>query len=247
MGALSGPLAISGHIRDASGQPIVFARVDLHGGARGIRFTGLTGTYSFQVEKGNYELKVSGACMFTPARVDIDDLKANAVHDVAASPGCVAITATQSNVNPTGSQITLRQGGTDLGTTYVRAEQRSSPADAATRLLQIVAEQPAAARNLTIAGNPAIERQTLVNLPGPGAENEGPQGTPAGPFLALTTAIVVGKEVFGAVNPSGKLPITFPASVNDLPHPVIAQPPDSTTPFPVDCSEGFNVGYKWYD
>ena len=53
--------------------------------------------------------------------------------------------------------------------------------------------------------------------------------------------------LFGAVNPSGKLPITFPASVNDLPRPVIATPPDSTTPFPVDYSEGFNVGYKWYD
>ena len=53
--------------------------------------------------------------------------------------------------------------------------------------------------------------------------------------------------LFGAVNPSGKLPITFPASVDQLPHPVIATPPDSTTPFPVDYSEGFNVGYKWYD
>jgi hypothetical protein len=245
MGALSGPLAISGHIRDASGQPIVFARVDLHGGARGIRFTGLTGTYSFQVEKGNYELKVSGACMFTPARVDIDDLKANAVHDVAASPGCVAITATQSNVNPTGSQITLRQGGTDLGTTYVRAEQRSSPADAATRLLQIVAEQPAAARNLTIAGNPAIERQTLVNLPGPGAENEGPQGTPAGPFLALTTAIVVGKEVvrFESQLPANADAATIalffetgrnftPVNIADLHGPPLAPVPVAKNPLP---------------
>jgi beta-glucosidase len=53
--------------------------------------------------------------------------------------------------------------------------------------------------------------------------------------------------LFGAVNPSGKLPITFPASVADLPHPTIATPPDSTTPFPVNYSEGFNVGYKWYD
>jgi beta-glucosidase len=53
--------------------------------------------------------------------------------------------------------------------------------------------------------------------------------------------------LFGAVNPSGKLPITFPASVDQLPHPAIATPPDSTTPFPVDYSEGFNVGYKWYD
>ncbi len=53
--------------------------------------------------------------------------------------------------------------------------------------------------------------------------------------------------LFGAVNPSGKLPITFPAGVDQLPRPAIATPPDATTPFPVDYSEGFNVGYKWYD
>jgi beta-glucosidase len=53
--------------------------------------------------------------------------------------------------------------------------------------------------------------------------------------------------LFGAVNPSGKLPITFPASVNQLPRPAIAQPPDGVTPFPVSYFEGFNVGYKWYD
>jgi len=53
--------------------------------------------------------------------------------------------------------------------------------------------------------------------------------------------------LFGNVNPSGKLPITFPASVADLPHPAIATPPDSSTPFAVDYSEGFNAGYKWFD
>ncbi len=53
--------------------------------------------------------------------------------------------------------------------------------------------------------------------------------------------------LFGAVNPSGKLPITFPASVSQLPRPVIPQPPDGVTPFPVNYFEGFNVGYKWYD
>jgi beta-glucosidase len=53
--------------------------------------------------------------------------------------------------------------------------------------------------------------------------------------------------LFGNVNPSGKLPITFPASVNDLPRPVVPTPPDGYTPFPVDYTEGLNVGYKWYD
>lgn len=53
--------------------------------------------------------------------------------------------------------------------------------------------------------------------------------------------------LFGKANPSGKLPITFPASVSQLPRPSIPQPPDNTTPFPVNYSEGFNVGYKWFD
>jgi beta-glucosidase len=53
--------------------------------------------------------------------------------------------------------------------------------------------------------------------------------------------------LFGVVNPSGKLPITFPASVADLPHPIIASPPGQNTTFPVPYTEGFNVGYKWYD
>jgi len=53
--------------------------------------------------------------------------------------------------------------------------------------------------------------------------------------------------LFGKTNPSGKLPITFPASVDQLPRPTIPQPPDNVTPFPVNYFEGFNVGYKWYD
>lgn len=54
--------------------------------------------------------------------------------------------------------------------------------------------------------------------------------------------------LFGMVNPSGKLPITFPARVDDLPRPTIGAPSDSTAPFDVDYTiDGFNVGYKWFD
>jgi len=54
--------------------------------------------------------------------------------------------------------------------------------------------------------------------------------------------------LFGSVNPSGKLPITFPASVNDLPRPVIPGWPNPTSQFNVDYTvEGLAVGYKWFD
>ncbi len=53
--------------------------------------------------------------------------------------------------------------------------------------------------------------------------------------------------LFGAVNPSGKLPITFPVSASDLPRPVIDMPPNDTTIFPVNYAEGFLVGYKWFE
>jgi len=54
--------------------------------------------------------------------------------------------------------------------------------------------------------------------------------------------------LFGVTNPSGKLPITFPASVSQLPRPSIPQPNADGSPFAVDYTiEGYNVGYKWYD
>lgn len=60
-------------------------------------------------------------------------------------------------------------------------------------------------------------------------------------------AEAIANILFGSVNPSGKLPITFPASVNDLPRPVIPGSPNGTTQFLVNYTERFNVGYKWFD
>jgi beta-glucosidase len=73
----------------------------------------------------------------------------------------------------------------------------------------------------------------------------------------------------GAVNPTGKLAVTFPKSDGDLPHPNLIQPPPGSLPdfnhlvaddsnifnvlfqplpaFQINYNEGLKVGYKWYD
>jgi beta-glucosidase len=54
--------------------------------------------------------------------------------------------------------------------------------------------------------------------------------------------------LFGRVNPSGHLPVTFPASESQLPRPV--RPGTGLADkqmFSIDYSEGAAVGYKWFD
>jgi beta-glucosidase len=73
-------------------------------------------------------------------------------------------------------------------------------------------------------------------------------------------ADAVANILFGDVNPSAKLPMTFPVSIADLPHTTVVQPPPTakeivagfhtklTKPtFEVHYDEGLKVGYKWYD
>jgi beta-glucosidase len=68
----------------------------------------------------------------------------------------------------------------------------------------------------------------------------------------------VANILFGDVNPSAKLPMTFPRSVDDIPHPKLVTPPpanrqpghenaDAKPTFEVHYDEGLKVGYKWYD
>jgi len=73
-------------------------------------------------------------------------------------------------------------------------------------------------------------------------------------------ADAVANVLFGNVNPSGKLPMTFPKSEADLPHTTVIQPPPHSqgaspvmrmegakASFSVHYDEGLKVGYKWYD
>ena len=66
-------------------------------------------------------------------------------------------------------------------------------------------------------------------------------------------ADAVANILFGDVNPSAKLPMTFPRSEADVPHPKLLTPPpgkradESKPSFEVHYDEGLKVGYKWYD
>ncbi len=83
-------------------------------------------------------------------------------------------------------------------------------------------------------------------------------------YPGIKGADAIANIIFGDVNPSGKLPMTFPASEAQLPHAEIAKQPPAgpndmkpifpgapfkvnTRQFEVDYKEGAKVGYKWYE
>jgi beta-glucosidase len=55
----------------------------------------------------------------------------------------------------------------------------------------------------------------------------------------------IARLLFGDANPSGKLPVSFPKSLADVPANTTAQWPGNGTN--VQYSEGLKVGYRWYD
>ena len=58
------------------------------------------------------------------------------------------------------------------------------------------------------------------------------------------TGAAMAALIFGQVDPSGKLPVTFPASLSQVPAQTTAQWPGTATG--VDYSEGVDIGYRWY-
>jgi len=58
---------------------------------------------------------------------------------------------------------------------------------------------------------------------------------------------VIARVLFGDVNPSGKLPVTFPRSIDQTPSgPITLGPADAVGPTDT-FTEGLLVGYRWYD
>jgi beta-glucosidase len=114
-------------------------------------------------------------------------------------------------------------------------------------------QQVAAANPKTIV---VVESGTAITMPW--IDNVG--GVLEAWYAGSKGADAVANILFGDVNPSAKLPMTFPKSVDDLPHPKLAVPPPggmgdevsrkpelAKATFSVNYDEGVKVGYKWYD
>jgi beta-glucosidase len=114
-------------------------------------------------------------------------------------------------------------------------------------------EQVAAANPRTIV---VLETGTAVTMPWADKVS----GIVEAWYAGSKGADAVANILFGDVNPSAKLPMTFPRSEADLPHPKLVTPPPGATgraavmrtgeakpTFSVKYDEGLKVGYKWYD
>jgi beta-glucosidase len=64
-------------------------------------------------------------------------------------------------------------------------------------------------------------------------------------YPGQTSGTSLARVLFGQTDPGGHLPVTFPASLSEVPASTTAQFPGNGTT--VQYSEGIDVGYRWYD
>jgi len=160
------------------------------------------------------------------------------------------------------AQVTFDDGGN-----LPRAAQVAAAAEVAMVFVHQHATEGSDVRNLSLPHNQnaiiaaiaAANPHCIVVL-----ENGGPVTMPwidnvsavlEAWYPGIRGAEALGNIVFGDVNPTGKLPVTFPGSEADLPHPTVAGtqyvPAQNVEtkfpPFDVNYDEGLKVGYKWFE
>ncbi len=157
-----------------------------------------------------------------------------------ADPAAAAALARQSDVAIVFAYQWMSEG-TDL-------EDLSLPENQDALIAQVAAANP---RTIVV-----LETGTAVVMPW--VDKVG--GVLEAWYAGSKGADAVADVLFGDVNPGAKLPLTFPRSVADLPHPTLIKPPapvggagqevkpeDAKAIFSVHYDEGVKVGYKWYD
>jgi beta-glucosidase len=103
-------------------------------------------------------------------------------------------------------------------------------------------------QNQLIADVAAVNPHTIVVLDTGSAVTMPWLGSVAGVlegwYPGQSDGTAIAALLFGDVNPSGKLPVSFPKSLNDVPANTAAQWPGQNNQ--VQYSEGVDIGYRWY-
>ena len=165
---------------------------------------------------------------------------ANVQFNSGSNPGSAAALARQSDIAIVFAHQWMSEG-MDLPTLSLPDNQDA------------LIEQVAAANPRTIV---VLETGTAVTMPWVDKVS----GIAEAWYAGSDGANAVANVLFGDVNPSAKLPMTFPRSEADLPHPHLVIPPPGAQgkeavmrtgvampTFSVHYDEGLKVGYKWYD
>jgi beta-glucosidase len=213
-------------------------------------------------QTGTYVFGFTAATIYSPVTVSIDGvallrnagtppvstytasvhLKAGTTHRLTISGPASALTwATPDVVQPKIDAAVTAASNAKTAVVVVADNQESEAADRATLALPSAQD---ALIDAVAAANPhtvvVVEAGAAVAMPWlakvPGVLDQWYAGQTDGASLAAV--------LFGAVNPSGHLPVTFPASLS-------ATPVSSPIRFPgvkgkVHYTEGRNVGYRWW-
>ena len=231
--------------------------------------TGFGGTYTGTLtapETGTYVLAFQNPCgCYSSVDLSLDG------QELLANPGTPPVSTYSVGVNLVAGQtytLQLSGGGESANLSW------ATPSDLAPGISQAVAAAKSASSAVVVVSDDteteATDRPSL-NLPS--AQNElisavaaaNPHtvvvvnaGAPvAMPWLSQVASVVdawypgesngtaLAAVLFGAVDPSGHLPVTFPADLSQVPASTPAQFPGVNGK--VLYSEGINVGYRYYD
>jgi beta-glucosidase len=232
--------------------------------ASGTPFGGsYTGTLTAP-ETGTYVLAITNPCgCYTPTYLSLDG------RQILDDPGTPPVSTYSVAVNLTaGQQYTLAISGASNALTW------GTPSALAPGITAAVNAARSASRVVVIASDDTeTEAADRLSLNLPSAQDELISAVAAAnrhtavvinagapvamPWLGQVGAVLdawypgqssgtsVARVLFGTVNPSGHLPVTFPTSLSQIPTANPAQFPGVNGQ--VQYSEGVQVGYRWYD
>ena len=231
--------------------------------------TGFGGTYTGTLtapETGTYVLAFENPCgCYSSVNLSLDG------QELLANPGTPPVSTYSVGVDLKAGQtytLQLSGGGESANLSW------ATPSDLAPDISQAVAAAKSASSAVVVVSDDTeTEAADRPGLNLPSAQNElisavaaaNPHtvvvvdaGAPvAMPWLSQVASVVdawypgesngtaLASVLFGQVNPSGHLPVTFPASLSQVPASTPAQFPGVNGK--VLYSEGINVGYRYYD